>query len=128
MSTQDLEYIVIGYAPNILADEVLNIGLILFDPKESETGYCKASFFPKWQSAVLRLDPGADIRTLETLARDIEQRLSTKQDRWEMLHLIEDFFSNTIRSSNRMRCVTEDDPNMELGRLVKQLTSAPETS
>jgi hypothetical protein len=125
---QELAYVVLGYAPNTLADEVSNIGLILFDPEELETGYCKISFFPKWQSAVLRLNPKADIRILETLARDIERRLSTKRDRREMLHLIEDSFSNTIRSSNRIQFVTENDPNLELERLVKQLSPVPASS
>ena len=117
----ELHYIVLRYAPMLLSDDGLNLGLVLFDPREVEDGYCNVSFFSNWQSKVLRFDPEADIEMLEAITQDIERRLTCKETRWEMLHLMEDSFSNMIRVSVRQECRTQDSA-LEFATLLQQFS------
>lgn len=111
------EYVVLSYAHSFATEEEFNFAVILFDPQQSETGYCRASFYAKGISTILQFDPDADVEMLQMLAREIEQKFSEPESGWKMLHLIEDSFSTSIRCSQRKRCITEN-PDQELTRLV----------
>lgn len=114
---QQLAYVLLQYVPNEVSDEAFNIGLVLFDPHQIQTGFCKARFLTHWESKILRLDPDADIEVLKAITSDIEKRLSTPNTRVDMFHQMENSFSCAIRISERKVCSTRN-PNKELSRLI----------
>ena len=108
---RELVYLLIRYSPRIAGDEI-NIGFVLFEPNDLEKGFCKARFLDGWQDRVTVFDPNADLDMLQALANDISARLDTSSTRMEMLNVMEDSFSSTLRISERFQCVTDDPDNM----------------
>lgn len=102
-----LEYFFLQYAPDALADECINVGLVLFDPS-SESGFCMARFAANWATLVRSIDPEADVEVLTTAWADFKQRLCDPGQRTEMLQIMEGSFSNSIRVSSRRECYCED--------------------
>jgi hypothetical protein len=63
----------IRYVPNLLEDRSVAIGIILWDPRVGGVGsFVEVSKRTDW-SAILRLDPDADIEFLSAAVDQIEQ-------------------------------------------------------
>lgn len=105
---QEFEYFILQYAPNLLSENTISIGVVLLDSREPESGLCLARFSPGWQAKVMRTDPKADLEVLEVLAREIEQSLSSRESRIGMIAMMENTFSNTFRVSERCPCRTQN--------------------
>lgn len=111
----ELEYFLLLYAPNPSArdDECVNVGLVVFDSRSVSQGFCGARFAPSWQLRVKGVDPDADIDVLAATFRDIARQLEDPSLRAEMLTMIQESFSNSIRISQKQKCITKD-PEAEI--------------
>jgi len=103
-----LEYFVLQYAPNALTDECINLGLVVLDPSLPETGFCVVRFAENWGKRVQFIDPEADLEILSASVLEFERRLCNPEQRAEMLRIMEDSFSNSIRVSSRKLCFYEN--------------------
>jgi hypothetical protein len=102
------------YVPNLLEDQSVPIGIMIWDPGAS--GFVEVSKRTNW-STILRLDPDADIDFLSAavdhLKQDFRQRDETGRER-----LIAQLSMNVTFSAPLE--IESDDPNEAL----KQLTRA----
>lgn len=115
-----LEYFLLQYVPNIVRGEVFNVAVVLLDPKDLDTGFCRLRCVSNWQSRVLAMDPDADIAVLSSLLREIEERLSSQRSRADMLQMLEDSFSNAFCVSRR-REYQSRNPALDLESLASRL-------
>jgi hypothetical protein len=104
-----LQFVLLRYAPDVLSDVGVEIALI------AQADDFLDVRFRKYWSAVLRLDPGADVEYLDALKRNIKRKFASGNT--QMLGLIESSFSNLIRCSARKFCLCED-PAAEVDKLV----------
>jgi hypothetical protein len=113
-----LEFFLLRYAPNILSQSFVNIGIVLLDPAAPQTGFCDVRFIGDWQR-LRSFDEDADIEMLRAMASDIKRQLMNPTGREERLHSMEDSFSTAIQLSPRQECVT-DNPLIKLEDLSVQ--------
>jgi len=107
-------YTEILYAPNLLEDRSVAIGIILWDP--AKYGFVEVSKRSDW-SAILRLDPDADIEFLSAAVDHIEQEFR-QQDEAGRERLIAQLSMNVTLSDPLE--VDADDPD----EAIRQLTRA----
>lgn len=93
----------------------MNVAFMLFDAKEPAQ-FCRAGFLPRWESRVLDVDPSAEIPVIGAVIDDIVQRLSSPDTFDQMLSLIEDSFSNSLRVTER-NFFHSENPSAEMERL-----------
>jgi hypothetical protein len=91
------------YSPFCPGTVVLTIAAIFIDADDLETGVCVVSSDPVWQERVRRLDPNADVETLNALMLDIQSNLLSAQHRLDFLKQMETSFSNTLQITERKR-------------------------
>jgi hypothetical protein len=126
---RQLEFFLLRYAPNILNEEFVNIGVVLVEPETAqgrgvEERFAEVRFTRDWRR-VRRVDPRADVEMLEALEREIRGRLRTTKDREVLLRTMEDSFSNTIQLSPLHTCEVED-PAREIEELASMYLGAAE--
>jgi hypothetical protein len=71
-----LAYRVLRYTPNLVRDEWVNIGVLVFDPQSGERRL-RLIEEPEEYARVRRLHPRADEKLLRTLRDDLENRFAT---------------------------------------------------
>jgi len=105
-----VEYCLLRYAPNVTVDEGVPIAAIVIDPSNLEKGICAMSVATDWKTRVRLIDPDSDLRMLGALLTEIRNRLLSKRGRCEMLHQLEDSFSNVVQISQRRKCTIAPSP------------------
>lgn len=110
-----LELFLLRYVPSPLANDSVNIGLVLLELSESARMVVDARFSSNWQP-VRMLDPGADVDLLCALARDICERLKNGNPE-KMLQQMDDSFSNAIQISQRVEYYS-NNPEEDVETLV----------
>jgi hypothetical protein len=108
-----LEYFVVRYQPDAVHDNFINIGLVMVALGNADFGDVR--FLKNW-TPVLLFDPNADLEFLKEFATDIEEQIRNREKREQMLQLMKDSFSNSIRLSTPRVCICED-PLTELDKL-----------
>jgi len=78
MMERILAYRVLRYTPNLVRDEWLNIGVLIFDPQTGERRL-RMIEEPEEYARVRRLHPRADEELLRALRDDLENRLATAE-------------------------------------------------
>ena len=114
-----LEYFLLEYVRDIVRGQGLNIAVVLLDPTDMDTGFCRLRCVSNWESKVLAMDPDADIAVLSSLIREIEERLSSQRSRAEMLQVLESSFSNAVCISPRYKYQSEN-PIRDLEQLASR--------
>jgi hypothetical protein len=123
-ASSDVEFILLHYVPNMLSRQRVSIAAIFVDFDNLEEGICTMSVAEDWRTKVRLLDPNADLEMLSALLMDIRHRLSSKNDRSDMLRQMEDSFSNAIQVSSRQKCPVSPTPeNIEV--FARGLWEAP---
>jgi hypothetical protein len=120
------EYFLLRYAPNVTMDEGVSIAAIVIDPSNLEKGLCAMSLATDWKTRVRVLDPDSDLQMLGALLTEIRNRLLSKRGRCEMLHQLEDSFSNVVQVSQRRKCTIAPSPETieEFARGLLERTNA----
>lgn len=101
MNLLKLEFLLLRYVPSALADEAMNIGLLVWNEN-----FAEVRFTTNWDR-LLRFDPNADLEMLEAICRDIGPKMHSADWR-QMVQKIEDSFSNIIQCSKRGHCLCAD--------------------
>jgi len=120
------EYFLLRYAPNVTMDEGVSIAAVVIDPSNLEKGLCAMSLATDWKTRVRVLDPDSDLQMLGALLTEIRNRLLSKRGRCEMLHQLEDSFSNVVQVSQRRKCTIAPSPETieEFARGLLERTNA----
>ena len=133
---QALAYHVLRYVPNLVRDEWVNIGVLVFNP---ETGERRLRLIedPEEYNRVRRLHPSADEPLLRALRDELERRLDSKSvDKssdapaaspipWRaVLNKWEDTLSNVLQIAPQ-KGVLADDLDAELERIYSEQVAVP---
>jgi hypothetical protein len=107
---RDVEYSLLRYVPNVTSHEGVSIAAIVIAPKSLEEGFCTMSIAADWKIRVRLLDPDSDLEMLGTLLKEIRERLSSKEQCSDMIHQLEDSFSNVVQVSQRRKRAVAPSP------------------
>jgi hypothetical protein len=113
---RQLEFFLLRYVPDAVKDEFVNIGVVMVEPSETNTGFADVRFARDWRR-VQRLDPGADVGMLEMLEREIRSSLGEVKDREGLIKRLQDSFSNAIQLSPT-KGVLAEEPALEIETLA----------
>ena len=107
-----LELFLLRYVPNPIANDSVNIGLILLELSESARLVIDARITSNWQP-VRTLDPNADVDLLYAAACNICEQLK-EGNAEEMLQRMEDSFSNAIQLSSCIEhCLSKQETDID---------------
>lgn len=118
-----VEYFLLRYVPSVIREEFVNIGLVMTESEGDGGGFAGMHFTKDWRRT-RRLDPQFDIEILESLGRELSERIGDVQQRALVLHQMMDSYSNLIQLSPVKSCFTEE-PERELRDLARQLVEMP---
>lgn len=129
-----LAYHVLRYVPNLVRDEWVNIGVLVFNPRTGEKSLRIIEDEQEF-NRVRRLHPRADDRILRALRDDLVNRLDSGTSgngatpgpiRWEaVLHKWEDTLSNALQIAPQ-KGVEAQDIEKEVERLYADHVAVPE--
>jgi hypothetical protein len=106
----NVEYCLLHYVPNVLSDKSVSIAAIFITSGDLENGVCTIIYAADWHTSVRVLDPFADLEMLDALLSDIRDRLLSPSQHSDMIHQLEDSFSNVIQVSQRQDCPLASSP------------------
>jgi hypothetical protein len=124
-------YRVVRYAPNLVRDEWLNIGVLLFEPGTAQRRLRLISETEEF-TRVRRLHPAADEALLRRLQEDLESRFEefslrsrnevapgvAAGDEWQgLLSKWDDVLSNTVQLTDSKGSIAKENIDAELERL-----------
>ncbi len=118
-------FFLVRYVPDLVRDECVNIGLLLYNPPERFLG---CLFTDDWRR-IKRFHPQADLEFLRELQEDFEQQIDAHESDLEgYIREMQESFSNLIQLTPPRTCFLAD-PQAEIQRLfaryVGQRVSGP---
>ncbi len=117
-------YHVIRYMPNLIRDEWVNIGVLLFDP-ESGRVLRRIVEEPAELARVRRLHPAADENLLRGLAEELDAQIAAPgKTPLEQIVRIRETLSNSVQLGPQKGLLTED-LEAELDRLYRDQVEPP---
>lgn len=117
-------YRIVRYTPNLVRDEWLNIGVLLFHPRSSRLRV-RMLDEEGGLARIRRLHPQADLGVLRALQPDMEaQAAATEGGEAAYLAKLEDTLSNVLQLSPQ-RAVLTADADLELDRLYRDHIEPP---
>ena len=120
-SERTFAYVILRYTPNLVRDEWVNIGVLLYDPATGERRLRLIEEQDEF-ARVRRLHPAADEGLLRALRSDLEERLQDARhppaggDWQKLLAKWEDTLSNAVQMAPQ-KGVLAEDLDAELERL-----------
>lgn len=121
---QTCTYRVLRYAPNLLRDEWLNIGVLLHDPARGTVDWQLISEESEF-ARVRRLHPEADLRLLRALAGEFEAQFrASGADPPAAFAKLADTLSNTLQLSPQ-KALHTTNAAAELARLYEEQVKPP---
>lgn len=111
---RQMEFLILRYAP---IQRQINVGVVLFEVVRDRIAFAKARFIDDMQR-VLDFDPDADLAVLHSIFRDIESSVNDPAGAMEVLHLMQDSFSNLLQVSDNEAVLVAGDPVAELDKLA----------
>src|SRR3990172_1293189 len=127
MANENLQacaYRILRYAPNLVRDEWLNVGVVLLDPARRRAR-ARVIEDPAEFARVRRLHPNADESVLRALGRDFEEQFAAHADdpqAW--LTKLDETLSNVLQLSPQHGVLAED-VEAELDRLFRDHVETP---
>lgn len=109
-TSTNVEYCLLYYVPNVLSEKRISIAAIVTPPGDVEAGVWALIYAADWQTRVRVLDPDADLEILKALLSDIQDRLLSPSGRSNLIHQLEDTFSNVIQVSQKRECTLATSP------------------
>jgi hypothetical protein len=102
--SSNIEYCFLRYVPKVDSDMGVDIAVIFIDATDLENGICTVRVAADWQTKVRSIDQEGDLEMLSALLTEISDRLLSESERADMIHQLEDSFSNSVRVSQRRKC------------------------
>lgn len=127
MANRPFEFFLLRYVPDVVKGEFVNIAVVLIEAGANEPGlepFADVRFARDWRR-VRCLDPQADVEMLAAVEREIRVELATPHGRDDLLHRLEDSFSNVIQLSPRKGCFAEN-PEREIEIMASTYLEAAE--
>jgi hypothetical protein len=124
--TQTCAYRILRYTPNLVRDEWINIGVLLYDPvKGGGKPRLRLIEEPEEFARVRRLHPEADERLLRALRDDFERQFAAGDGGWrQALEKMDETLSNALQLAPQKGVLTED-VDAELERLYADHVAPP---
>lgn len=124
--TQTCAYRILRYTPNLVRDEWINIGVLLYEPvKEDGKPRVRLIEEPEEFARVRRLHPEADERLLRALRDDFERQFAAGNGGWRrVLEKMDETLSNALQLAPQKGILTED-VDAELERLYADHVAPP---
>jgi hypothetical protein len=122
--TRACAYRILRYTPNLVRDEWVNIGVLLFDP---QTGSRRLRLIeePEEFARVRRLHPEADEALLRALRDDFESQFAERNGGWQkVLEKLDQTLSNALQLAPQ-KGVFAEDLDAELERLYADHVAPP---
>jgi Protein of unknown function (DUF3037) len=120
-------YHVVRYTPNLVRDEWVNIGILLFDPASGRVLW-RLMEDPAELARIRRLHPVADEALLRGLSEELEAQLGAgRGDELESLARLQQTLSNAVQLSPQKGLLAED-LDAELDRLYRDHVEPPRYS
>lgn len=119
-------YRILRYTPNLVRDEWINIGVLLYDPAKPDANP-RLRFIeePGEFARVRRLHPEADERLLRALRDDLERQFAVKNGGWQkVLEKLDETLSNALQLAPQ-KGVLANDLDAELERLYADHVAPP---
>lgn len=119
-------YRILRYTPNLVRDEWINIGVLLYDPvKRDGKPRLRLIEEPEEFARVRRLHPEADERLLRALRDDFERQFAVKNGGWQQaLEKLDETLSNALQLAPQKGVLT-GDLDAELERLYADHVAPP---
>ena len=124
--TQTCAYRILRYTPNLVRDEWINIGVLLYDPvKANGKPRLRLIEEPEEFARVRRLHPQADERLLRALRDDFERQFAAGNGGWQRaLEKLDETLSNALQLAPQ-KGVLAEDLDAELERLYADHVAPP---
>lgn len=124
--TQTCAYRILRYTPNLVRDEWINIGVLLYDPvKRNGKPRLRLIEEPGEFARVRRLHPQADERLLRALRDDFERQFAAGNGGWQQaLEKLDETLSNALQFAPQKGLLAED-MDAELERLYADHVAPP---
>ncbi len=124
--TQTCAYRILRYTPNLVRDEWINIGVLLYDPvKRDGQPRLRLIEEPEEFARVRRLHPEADERLLRALRDDFERQFAAGNGGWQQaLEKLDETLSNALQLAPQKGLLAED-MDAELERLYADHVAPP---
>jgi hypothetical protein len=97
ITSMSVECWLLYYVPHVLSDKTVVIAAIIIPSEDLETGARGMIYAADWQTNVRVLDPDADLEMLNALLSEIRDRLVSPTQCSDMIHQLEDSFSNSVQ-------------------------------
>jgi hypothetical protein len=118
-----LTYHIVRYTPNLVRDEWVNIGVLLFDPSGGRV-LRRLMDEPADFARVRRLHPGADEALLRRLPEELESQFAVNGGPQTALARLEQTLSNAVQLGPQKGLLAED-MDAELDRLYRDHVEPP---
>ena len=117
-------YRILRYTPNLVRDEWVNVGVLLFDP-QTGTRRLRLIEEPEEFARVRRLHPQADEALLRALRDDFERQFAVKNGGWQqVLEKLDQTLSNALQLAPQ-KGVLAEDLDAEIERLYADHVAPP---
>jgi hypothetical protein len=103
MATNRIEYRTVRYVPNVISNESLSLAVIFTDACDLQGGVCTMIVAALWPTKVQQIDPDCDLKMIEALLSEIQERLLSTSERVDMIRQLDDSFSNLLQVSDKQR-------------------------
>jgi len=116
-----LDYFYLRYSPHAAMDDYITIGVIMME--NAPDGFAEVRLSRNYRR-VLCSHPDADLDYFRALEEDLRTRLSTAEDRNQLVGRLNDTLGNALQLSPPHALLSED-PQAEIERLVRQAIDLP---
>jgi len=96
-----IEYRIVQYVPNVISNWSLSLAVVFTDASNPQDGVCAMSVAASWQAKIRDIDPDCDLNMIEALLSEIQTRLLSRSDRWDMIRQLDESFSNLVQVSDK---------------------------
>ena len=113
---KECSFFLVHYVPDVVRGEYLNIGVLLYSPKENYLG----CLFTDDLRRVKRFHPRADLDLMRELQQDFEQQIDEHSDNLESyLQWMEQAYSNMLQIAPARTCLLRN-PEAEIQELFER--------
>jgi hypothetical protein len=120
---RNLEFFIVSYRPNVIANGKLNVGLLAIERAGKFVSFSAARFIPEVK-AVLAFDENADVECLRATLQEIDLAFREPDKAIVLLNEILDSFVSPLSISDGQAVMFSGEPTAEVERLAAEYIRA----